>query len=63
MRLGGGKDKRGTYGKAKMPSDEKYGKLELEGVVQIIVIDDDSRGEHDPDGDDERGGQSLWRGG
>jgi hypothetical protein len=46
-----------AYSKAKVPSDEKYGELELEGVVQIIVIDNDSGGEHDPDWNDEWGGQ------
>ncbi len=31
-----------TYGKAKVESDEKNGVLEVEGVVQIIVVDDDA---------------------
>ena len=30
-----------TYRKAEVEGDEKNGELEVEGVVQIIVIDDD----------------------
>jgi hypothetical protein len=42
-----------------MPSDEKHGKFEVERVIEIIVVDDDGRGEHDPDGNDKCGcGQS-----
>jgi hypothetical protein len=33
-----------AYGKAKVESDEKDGVLEVEGVVQIVVVDDDARG-------------------
>jgi hypothetical protein len=33
-----------AYGKAKVESDKKDGVLEVEGVVQIVVVDDDARG-------------------
>jgi hypothetical protein len=49
------------YREAKMERNEENGKLEVEGVVQIVVVDDDGRGEHYPDGDDERGGQFRFR--
>jgi hypothetical protein len=31
-----------TYSEAKVESDEKDGELEVEGVVQVIVVDDDA---------------------
>lgn len=43
-----------TYSKAEVESDEKNGKLEVEGVVQVIVVDDDAGGQYDPDGYDHR---------
>jgi hypothetical protein len=49
------------YREAKMEGDEEHGKLEVEGVVQIVVVDNDGRGEHYPDGNDERGGQFRFR--
>ena len=45
------------YREAKMERNEENGKLEVEGVIQIVVIDDDGRGEHYPYRNDERGGQ------
>jgi hypothetical protein len=41
-----------AYGKAEVVSDEEDGELEVEGVVQVIVIDDNRGREHDPDRDD-----------
>ena len=32
----------GTYSKAKVESDEKDGKFEVEGVVEVVVVDDDA---------------------
>ena len=32
-----------AYSKAKVEGDEKNGVLKVEGVVQIIVVDDDAR--------------------
>lgn len=50
-----------THGKPKVESDEEDGIPEVEGVVQVVVVDDDRGGEHDPDRDDGRGRQLvLW---
>lgn len=32
-----------AYSKTKVKSDEKNGVLEVEGVVQVVVVDDDAR--------------------
>ena len=49
------------YREAEMERHKENGKLEVEGVVQIVVVDDNGRGEHYPDGNDERGGQFQFR--
>ena len=50
-----------AYGESKVEGDEEDGEPEVEGVVQVVVVDDDRGGEHDPDRDDGRGGQLvLW---
>jgi hypothetical protein len=49
------------YREAKMERNEENGKLEVEGVVQIVVIDDDGRGEHYPYGNDECGGETRFQ--
>lgn len=50
-----------THGKSKVESDEEDGIPEVEGVVQVVVVDDDRGGEHDPDRDNGRGRQLiLW---
>ena len=36
-----------------MPGDEEDGILEIESVVDVVVIDNDRRGENDPDRDDD----------
>ncbi len=54
-----------AYRKAEVESDEEDGVPKVEGVVQVVIVDDDGGGEHDPDRDDGRGGQLifwLWRG-
>lgn len=51
----------GAYGKSKVESDEEDGELEVSGVVQVVVVDDNRGGEHDPDRDDGRGRQLLLR--
>lgn len=50
-----------AYSKAEVEGDEENGELEVEGVVQIVVVDDDGGGQHDPDGYDHRRGKPrLW---
>ena len=50
-----------AYGESKVEGDEEDGEPEVEGVVQVVVVDDDRGGEHDPDRDDGRGRQLvLW---
>lgn len=48
-----------TYSKAKVESDEKNRELEVESVVEIVVVDDDRRGQDNPYGNDHRG-RKLW---
>jgi len=35
-----------------MPSDQEHGILEIQGVVEIVVVDNDTTAEDDPYGDD-----------
>ena len=49
------------YREAKMERNEENGKLEVEGVVQIVVVDDDGRRERHPQGNDERSGDIRFR--
>lgn len=37
-----------------MKCDQKYGKLEVEGVIQVVVVHNHSRTQDDPYGDDSR---------
>jgi hypothetical protein len=50
---------KGTYGKCKMPGDEEDRILEVESVVDVVVVDNDCRGENDPDRNDD-GCRKLW---
>jgi hypothetical protein len=47
-----------------MPGDQEDWVLEVEGVVQVVVVDNDRRTEYDPNGDDhgrrELGLCGLW---
>lgn len=43
-----------------MVSDEEDGEPKVEGVVQVVVVDDDGGREHDPDGNDGRGRELVF---
>jgi len=50
---------KGTYSKCEMPGDEEDWILEVESVVDVVVVDNDCRGENDPDRDDDYC-RKLW---
>ena len=50
-----------THCKYEMPSYEKYGVLEVECIIDVIVVDDNGGAEDNPDGDDGGGGELLAR--
>lgn len=43
-------DRKETHGEEKMPCYKEHGELEVEGVVQVVVVDDDRRTKHYPYG-------------
>ena len=45
--------RKATYSKCEMPGDEEDWILEVESVVDVVVVDNDCRGENDPDRDDD----------
>ena len=51
--------------KRQVPGDQKDWVLELPSVIEVVVVDDDRRAQHDPNGDDhgsrELGLGGLWR--
>lgn len=49
-KLEGGKGEK-TYSKGQVPSYKEDGILELKRVVEVVIVNDDSGTEDDPDGD------------
>lgn len=43
-----------THSKCQMPCDKEDRELEVEGIVHVVIINDDRRAEDDPDWDNER---------
>jgi hypothetical protein len=46
----------GAYSEGEMPCDKEDRVTEVEGAVQVVVVQDDRRREGDPDGDNGGGG-------
>ncbi len=55
------KKKEITHRKGQMKSDQEDRESELEGVVQVVIVDDDRGAEDDPDGYDGSRGQLVFR--
>jgi len=52
---GTGKNAGSNSSEHEMPADKKYGKLEVQGVIDIVIINYDAGAKDDPDGNDNCG--------
>jgi len=62
-KVGGSLENAGANcGKNEMPCNEEYGIFEADGVVHVVVENNDRRGEDDPDRDNGRRRELVFRG-